>query len=122
MLQRTGQHALYNLLDSRGKCLCRQRYPTGKRPFRDLTAAQFTEHLASALHRHQLVLVQVDRQRPYPWSILGRSAHLGGKRSPARLLTTRTDHLFYPVFADLDSPHRQVLHLPTFDYVASHSL
>ena len=84
MLQRTGQHALYNLLDSRGKCLC--------------------------------------RQRPYPWSILGRSAHLGGKRSPARLLTTRTDHLFYPVFADLDSPHRQVLHLPTFDYVASHSL
>jgi hypothetical protein len=66
--------------------------------------------------------MEVHRQRPHVPPILRWCTYLSRKRSSIHPLAVGTPYLLHLMFADHHLPQRQILHLPTFDYLARYGL
>jgi hypothetical protein len=71
------------------------------------------EQLAGAGQRHQLLLVQIDRQGAHVGAILHGRLDSCWEVGPVELLTVRTAHLFHLVFVHQQPQLRQVMDLAT---------
>ena len=67
-----------------------------------------------ALLQHQLILMQVHRQRAQPWTILRRGAHVRGKGAAGDRLARRAPQRHRLVLCHLQAQRRYVPHLPAF--------
>ena len=104
------QRRLDRLLDGRQR-LGVLLEPRRKRPLRERRAADIRHDLTGALIGQQLLLDQIDRQRPQAWPILRPTRRFGGERPIAHALAGGTAHPQRVVFCDLQPHRRQVGHL-----------
>ena len=114
MIQLLRKPQLFENLHRRGERAGCLLDPVGQRPFGERTAEQILEHLAKALHRQQLVLRQIHRQRPHSRPILGRSLHGVRKGADRAMLTAGADPFFHLMLRDLQPQNGQVMDLPPF--------
>src|SRR5258708_21957986 len=103
MVHFLGQQQALEDLHRRSKGARRLLYPVRQRPFGEGTRQEILKHFPNALHRQQVILRQIDRQRlDSTW-----------KATDILMLTPRTGEDFHLMFRDNEAHDREFLDLPT---------
>lgn len=92
--------------------------PLAQSSLRDRAAKGLLQDIASPLHGHQVVLIEVDPHGCYPRSILHGSSDLFWKGASADVLALRTTDLFDLMFLYLHPDLGQIPHLAPFHHLS----